>query len=60
MAELYFIAVMFALILIICTVAMVFFARVYRQEQREKLARKLEKEKRKAENTAEPPAITNG
>lgn len=52
MAELYFIAVMFALILIICTVAMVFFAKIYRQEQREKLARKLEKEKSKIENVS--------
>lgn len=51
MAEFYFIAGMFVLILIICTIAMVFFAQVYRQEQREKLARKIEKEKRKTENS---------
>lgn len=50
MSEIYFIGGMFALIMIICTVAVFFFVQTYRKEQREKMQRKVEKVKRKTEN----------
>lgn len=43
-AEVYFIAAMMILILIVCTVAVVFFARTYRKEMREKAERKSQKD----------------
>lgn len=48
MAEFVLIGAMFALILVICTIAVVFFVRQYRKEMREK----AENQKRKAEKIA--------
>lgn len=42
-AELYFIAAMMALIAIICTAAVYFFAKTYRREMREKAEREKAK-----------------
>lgn len=42
-AELYFIAAMMVLILIVCVIACYFFFRTYRKEMREKEARLAEK-----------------
>ena len=50
MSEIYFIGGMFFLILVICTAAVFFFVKTYRHEQREKIIRKMENEKRKTEN----------
>jgi len=42
-AEIYFIAAMMVLILIVCTVAVIFFFKTYRKEMREKAEREAAK-----------------
>jgi flagellar basal body-associated protein FliL len=42
-AEIYFIAAMMVLILVVCTVAVIFFFKTYRKEMREKAEREAEK-----------------
>jgi TRAP-type C4-dicarboxylate transport system permease large subunit len=49
LAEIYFIAGMMTLILIICTVAVYFFIKTYKKEMREKELRKKAKELKKQE-----------
>ena len=44
-AEVYFIAAMMILILIVCAVAVVFFAKTYRKEMREKAEQKADKDR---------------
>lgn len=51
-AELYFIAAMMALIAIICTAAVYFFAKTYRREMREKAEREKVKNQKASDDGA--------
>lgn len=52
-AEIYFIAAMMVLILIICIVAVYFFARTYKKEMREKRERIAARDKAKSDKAVQ-------
>ncbi|MBC7899882.1 MAG: hypothetical protein H7070_07490 [Saprospiraceae bacterium] len=56
-AEIYFIAAMMVLILVISGVAVYFFARTYKKEMREKRERIVAREQDKRENDAQPAGV---
>lgn len=56
-AEIYFIAAMMVLILVISGVAVYFFARTYKKEMREKRERIAAREQDKRENAAQPAGV---
>ncbi len=58
-AEIYFIAAMMVLILVICVVAVYFFARTYKKEMREKQERIAARDKAKSENAVQPAGVEN-
>jgi len=56
-AEIYFIAAMMVLILVICGVAVYFFARTYKKEMREKRERLAAHEQAKRENASQSAGV---